>query len=903
MLSSSPRPDRTKPRGAGGFHGAPLVAPSSPSAAYQDGEISPSFDASFASSMSITSDERSNPSPRVDRAVPARSSPAVAMDISPAPAQLGGAHDADRLLSAPIRAPPNLRPVALFTHANSYNGPSTSDAATSKSDHPFLKSLFRSQQSAPATQTSFPPIAPLSVKRSSSPVETSAPLAVPFPSSSTTTSTRSRTSKPRSRPSSGSGHSRRPSLPHYATVPPSQVEKAQPPYSTAGFDSDTDENAAPRDCLFGAPRIEETLVPPRYPAYSRSRSALPTAWNGSARPGAGGLAPPVPPVKRRSESSVPQTRKEMVETSPFRMEIDGSSPGGLASPIALRSVPHPRSVSDTQAQASYGSPTTDSSPSNGAADGLAAYFNSPDLSPIPASRKRFLEQEASPTPASPTPSCGSASASLGALGGRRAFDKIHTIGPGGHVARRQRSAVGLNLSRRPSLASFGNASVNTSTTSVNSIPSENGSTSSTSSFNKRLASQAQDGKPAHSRRNVRRALSVADAVDAGCLQAVPNSPAILGVRLAERDLNVPMESPQPAPIVPDGSDYFAGKRVDLGPAVAACLSPESGSPIAGFRQQEARGKALPCFNVKEDGLMRITPDTLNALQAGHYADKNIKSYHVIDCRFDYEYAGGHIANAINLSEMADVENALLNIDDPPMPSTSERPLTEGRTVLIFHCEFSAKRAPTCAKHLRNVDRVRNCASYPKVHYPEVYVLQGGYEAFYRAYPNRCVGGYVVMDHPEHDAKRSVHLDKFRKQKGVFNRASSFTFGQAQHASALLRNAEGGARRPLSLNPRKPLEPAGFQFPMRPGTATTPSSGKGKGLSVHEEDGEGDSSFGTNGSSPCGGAGGSPCPPTSKLGRSSLKLMSQPFAPASKFINTKRPLAGRAQTSGILSFAR
>jgi len=165
-----------------------------------------------------------------------------------------------------------------------------------------------------------------------------------------------------------------------------------------------------------------------------------------------------------------------------------------------------------------------------------------------------------------------------------------------------------------------------------------------------------------------------------------------------------------------------------------------------------------------------------------------------------------------------------------------------------------------------------------------------------------------MDHPEHDAKRSVHLDKFRKQKGVFNRASSFTFGQAQHASALLRNAEGGNRRPLSLNPRKALEPTGFQFPTRPSITTTPSGGKGKskGLSVHEEDGECDSSFGTNGSSPCGGgAGGSPCPPTSKqlFGRSSSKLTSQPFSLSSKLINTKRPLTNRAQTSGILTYGR
>ncbi|GAA6012467.1 hypothetical protein JCM11491_004341 [Sporobolomyces phaffii] len=900
MLSSSPRPERLGKRGSLPFHGQVLVAPSSPSAAYQDGEISPSFDASFASSMSITSDERSNPSPLGPGASKGllgdSSSPVMAMDISPAP----------RVEStASVRAPLNIRPLALFgRHASQ---PQTATANSfSKPEHPFLRSLFRGEQSAPATQTTFPPIAPLSIPRSASPDDFAAshlPLA-------STSSATLRPKKPRSRPSSGGGgHARRPSLTHFATAPSLDGSKASLPSADFAFGSvgkgGGDENAPPRaDGFFGAPAIEETLVQSRFPASSRPRSALPSNWNRSST----GLAPPVPPVKRRSESSVPKSRKELEEGSPFRMQIDGASPRNLASPLSLRPGGHPRSVSDSAAQLSTGSPNSDSSPrsQDGAPDELAHIWKDSDgASPLPATRKRFLEQENSPSPASPTPVSSQAGSSL-----NRRFEKISTVGGPGHVARRQRSAVGLNhLSRRPSLASFG--TVSGSMSSNNSILSDSGSTSSSSSsssFNKRLATQAQDGRPSHSRKSSRRALSVADAVVAANLD-VQHSPALFGGGIFERDLNIPMESPRPPPIPVDGADYFGASskrvatKIDLGPAVKSCMSPDGGSPIAGFRQQEARGKALPCFNVKEDGLMRITPETLNALQNGHFSDKRIANYHIIDCRFDYEFAGGHISNAINLSDGADVENALLNIEKVPRPSTSEQPLAEGRTVLIFHCEFSAKRAPTSAKHLRNVDRLRNASEYPKVHYPEVYVLQGGYEAFYRAYPERCVGGYVVMDHPEHDAKRSVNLDKFRKQKGVFNRASSFTFGQAQHASALLRNAEGGSKRPLSLNPRKALEPTGFEFPARPSMITTPSGTKSKGLSVHDEDGEGDSSFGTNGSSPCG-SGGSPCPPTSKgIGRASSRLMPQPFPIPSKLLNPKRPMQGRAQTSSVLSFAR
>ncbi|CEQ39968.1 SPOSA6832_01544, partial [Sporobolomyces salmonicolor] len=872
MLSSSPRPESHLHRSGAPFHGQPLVVPSSPSAAYQDGEISPSFDASFASSMSITSDERTNPSPCLTngRSAGGASSPMDLMDISPAPAGAG------RQASA-ARSPPNLRSTAFL--ARTCSQPVTTsttslaqpESSSAHSDHPFLKSLFRVQQSAPPTQTTFAPIAPLSIPRATYPDEVGDPAIAPVASTSSSTISLLPSSSTVSR-----GHSRRPSLPHFKTVPPSQTEKLHASFSNRTFQFKATVSGVEvlaDDGVFNAGKqAEETTGSKRSPD---------------------GMEPPKSPdgMRWRPGTSAYARETTQAESSPFRMDIDGASPHGkLASPISLRPPGHPRSVSDSRAY-DASKPLFPSSPEPSQQGDFSDIFESPDLSPIPQSRKRYLEQENSPTPASPTPVCNAAGGSLGAAGGRRVFEKGNTVGSA--FLRKQRSAIGLSINRRPSIASFSSLGSGTSAASTSAAPSD--SASASSSFNKRLATQAQDGKPAPARRNVGRAHSVADAAEAG-FQLGLNSNASSG--LSERDPNVPV-SPHPAraSVALDGCDYFgavgrrAGAAIDLGPAVAACLSPESGSPIAGFRQQEAKGKALPCFNVKEDGLMRISPDTLNALQSGQYR-QGIKSYHVIDCRFDYEYEGGHIAEAINLSEMADVENALLNIDNLPAPSTSETAPAEGKT------------------HLRNVDRLRNHAAYPKVHYPEVYILQGGYEAFYKAYPERCVGDYVVMDHPEHDAKRTVNLDKFRRQKGIFNRASSYTFGQAQHASAMLRNADvnsANPRRPVSLNPRKPLEPAGFQFPARAPMATTPSAptAAGSTLAIHEEDHEGDSSFGTNCSSPCGGANnGSPCPPTSKtLGRQSLKLMKEPIPITSKLLNTRRPMTGRAQTSGILTFAR
>lgn len=74
-------------------------------------------------------------------------------------------------------------------------------------------------------------------------------------------------------------------------------------------------------------------------------------------------------------------------------------------------------------------------------------------------------------------------------------------------------------------------------------------------------------------------------------------------------------------------------------------------------------------------------------------DSKIVSFQVIDCRFDYEYGGGHVPGAININTTNDVEEFLLGAQaNKPVPSTSGD--SGKKTVLVFHCEFSHKRAPT-----------------------------------------------------------------------------------------------------------------------------------------------------------------------------------------------------------------
>ncbi|KZT09418.1 uncharacterized protein LAESUDRAFT_504084 [Laetiporus sulphureus 93-53] len=207
----------------------------------------------------------------------------------------------------------------------------------------------------------------------------------------------------------------------------------------------------------------------------------------------------------------------------------------------------------------------------------------------------------------------------------------------------------------------------------------------------------------------------------------------------------------------------------------------SGSKIGGFGDNEASGKILPCHRVREDGLMRITSKTLDDLLDGAY-DSQLASHRIIDCRFDYEYNGGHILGAININTTAGIEEFFFRDDSSkPIPSISGDP--NKKTVLIFHCEFSVKRAPTFAKHLRSKDRALNNHVYPKIHYPEVYVLEGGYSRYYQNSTARCQPcGYVRMDDPRYAQSRREDLGQFRR--GKFGRTKSYAYGEGKLVSHL-----------------------------------------------------------------------------------------------------------------------
>jgi len=184
---------------------------------------------------------------------------------------------------------------------------------------------------------------------------------------------------------------------------------------------------------------------------------------------------------------------------------------------------------------------------------------------------------------------------------------------------------------------------------------------------------------------------------------------------------------------------------------------------------ELHQPALPHFfqEGQPDSIPRITKETLLQVLDGSF-DGQFDERMVIDCRFEYEFEGGHIKGAVNYNDKELLTGQLFEISPP------------GKTLLIFHCEYSAHRAPIMARHVRKQDRATNAEQYPKLTYPEVYILDGGYSSFYAQHRERCIPqNYVEMDAKEHAYTCEREMGRLRQNRTKLSRAQTFTCGQGQ----------------------------------------------------------------------------------------------------------------------------
>lgn len=175
-----------------------------------------------------------------------------------------------------------------------------------------------------------------------------------------------------------------------------------------------------------------------------------------------------------------------------------------------------------------------------------------------------------------------------------------------------------------------------------------------------------------------------------------------------------------------------------------CISPGS---LCSPRPFELRYPVLsnPDFT---DSLNMISPETMTSI-----LKNKPKNLFIIDCRFPHEYNGGHIEGAKNINDPSEIKKLFF---DKLLPSD---------TVIIFHCEFSQKRGPKMYRCLRSIDRELHLSSYPYVHYKDIYVLNGGYKAFYEYKESHkfCQPrSYVCMSQPEYEDELKEHYRCYKQ---------------------------------------------------------------------------------------------------------------------------------------------
>ncbi|KFP91719.1 M-phase inducer phosphatase 1, partial [Apaloderma vittatum] len=170
----------------------------------------------------------------------------------------------------------------------------------------------------------------------------------------------------------------------------------------------------------------------------------------------------------------------------------------------------------------------------------------------------------------------------------------------------------------------------------------------------------------------------------------------------------------------------------------------------------SKGYLFHTVDGKHQDLKYIDSEMIVSVLTGKFAS-SIKECVIIDCRYPYEYEGGHIKGAINLHMEEDVEEYLLK--KPIQPSDNKR------VIIVFHCEFSSERGPRMCRFVRERDRLGN--EYPNLHYPELYVLKGGYKDFFSRCRSFC----------EPQSYRPMHHEDFKEDLKRFRTKSRTWAGE------------------------------------------------------------------------------------------------------------------------------
>jgi M-phase inducer tyrosine phosphatase len=172
--------------------------------------------------------------------------------------------------------------------------------------------------------------------------------------------------------------------------------------------------------------------------------------------------------------------------------------------------------------------------------------------------------------------------------------------------------------------------------------------------------------------------------------------------------------------------------------------------------------------------------------------------------------------------------------------------------------------------------------YPKVHYPEVYILEGGYCRYFKECADRCEPrAYVTMDDPAYATERKEDLDQFRKAR--FGRTKSYAYGDASGKMMFGGSGTSGAAAASSssqaqASKRNTVPVGGGAAPIfaAANAAKSRRIGHTNSLSTLPED-----AHATQQSDDEGGEtdiGDSPCPPPNKAGTTLAQLKGKKVLP-------------------------
>lgn len=151
------------------------------------------------------------------------------------------------------------------------------------------------------------------------------------------------------------------------------------------------------------------------------------------------------------------------------------------------------------------------------------------------------------------------------------------------------------------------------------------------------------------------------------------------------------------------------------------LSVPPAAQTSTFCSENGWAHKLDCC--KYEMVDRISCDVVAQIIQGHGPAHLYSRVVIFDCRFPFEFEGGHLPGAINITGDDDIAAVkwLFGADEattkPELPQLLAKLdlFTRPDVLLIFHCEFSQQRGPRLCRMLRDVDRKLNEARYPDLY--------------------------------------------------------------------------------------------------------------------------------------------------------------------------------------------